>query len=66
MGYCCLPPERVELTVNSKKETNGRVKIGQESRWAAVVEFGSYNNRVKLGQKESAWAWVKLGLVHFD
>ena len=21
----CLPPERVELTVNSKKQTNGRV-----------------------------------------
>ena len=40
MGYCCLPPERVELTVNSKKETNGRVKMGQESIWAAVVEIG--------------------------
>ena len=26
-------PERVELTVNSKKETNGRVKMGQESKW---------------------------------
>ena len=33
-GYCCLPPEKVELTVNSKKETNGRAKMGQELRWA--------------------------------
>ena len=31
MGYCSLPPERVELTLNSKKETNGRVKMRQES-----------------------------------
>ena len=37
MGYFCFHPEIVELTVNSKKETNGRVKMGQESRWAAVV-----------------------------
>ena len=37
MGCCRLPPEKAELTVNSKKETNGRVKMGQESRWAAVV-----------------------------
>ena len=33
MGCCCLPPERVERTVNSKKEENGRAKMGQESRW---------------------------------
>ena len=37
LGYCCLPPERVERTVNSKKETNGRIRMGQESKWAAVV-----------------------------
>ena len=30
-------PEKIELTVNSKKETNDRVKLGQESRWTAVV-----------------------------
>ena len=30
----CSPPERVELTMNSKKETNGRVKMGQLSKWA--------------------------------
>ena len=34
MGYWCLPPERVEVTVNSKKETNGMVKMGQGSKWA--------------------------------
>ena len=34
MGYCCLPPERVELTVNSKKGTNSMVKMSQESKWA--------------------------------
>ena len=28
MGCCCLSPERNKLTVNSKKETNGRVKMG--------------------------------------
>ena len=32
MDCCCLPPERVELTVSSKKETNGRVKMGQKSQ----------------------------------
>ena len=31
MGCCCLSPERVKLTVNSKKEPNGRVKMGQKS-----------------------------------
>ena len=31
---CCLPPDRVKLTVNSKKETNSRVKMGKESKWA--------------------------------
>ena len=106
--YCCLPPDRVKLTVNSKKETNSRVKMGQESRWASVTyplkkskcaaavypltesnnwtarkkervgsnwvkrsqvgpgPFWLEDNRVKLGLKESSWAWVKLGQAHFD
>ena len=64
MDYCCLPPERVELTVNNKKETNSRVKIGQESRGAAVVRCPvpqrveltvnnrkETNGRVKMGQE---------------
>ena len=37
MDYFYLSPERVELTVSSKKETNGRVKRGKGSRWAAIV-----------------------------
>ena len=36
MECCCLPPDWVKLTVNSKKETNSRVKMGQGSRWASV------------------------------
>ena len=31
MGCCCLPPERVKLSLTSKKETNGGVKLDQES-----------------------------------
>ena len=34
MGLCYLSPDRVKLTVNSKKETNSRVKMGKESKWA--------------------------------
>ena len=37
MDCYCLPPEKVKLTVHTKKETNSRVKMGQGSRWAAVV-----------------------------
>ena len=45
MGCCCLPPERLKLTANSKKETNGMVKIGQESKQAK-----SQNGpRIKMG-----------------
>ena len=73
MGYCCLLPERVELTVNSKKETNGMVKIGQESKWAkgqdgllwftpervelTMNSKKETNGRVEMGQ-ESRWATV--------
>ena len=32
MGCCCLPPERVKLTANSKKETSFRVKIDEVSK----------------------------------
>ena len=34
MGLCYLAADRVKLTVNSKKETNSRVKRGKESKWA--------------------------------
>ena len=39
INLSCLPPERVKLTASSKKETNDRVKMSQESRCAAVVEI---------------------------
>ena len=53
MGWCHLPPERVKLTVNTKKETNGRVKMGQGSRWASVI----------YPLKESKWAAVVYPLT---
>ena len=34
MSLCYLAPDKVKLTVNSKKETNSRVKMGKESKWA--------------------------------
>ena len=37
MGCCCLPPDSVKLAVNSKKQTNSRVKMGKGSRWASVI-----------------------------
>ena len=45
MGCCCLPPDRVKLAVNSKKETNTRVKMGKGSRWASVIP----PEKVKMG-----------------
>ena len=73
MGNCCLPPERVKLTVNSKKETNGRVnwakgqngprvKMGNcclppERVKLTVNSKKETNGRVKMGQ-ESRWATV--------
>ena len=60
MGHCCLPPERVKLTVSSKKETNGRVKMGQESRWATVVySVKEWNNSEQL--ERNKWH-CKIGL----
>ena len=37
MGYCHLPLDIVNLAVNSKKETKGRVKMDQGSRWVCVI-----------------------------
>ena len=36
-GCCCLPLDKVNLAVNSKKETKGRVKMEQWSRWVCVI-----------------------------
>ena len=37
MGCCSLPLDRVNLAVNSKKETKGRVKMDQGSRWVCAI-----------------------------
>ena len=44
-GLLLFTPGRVKLTVNSKKETNGRVKIAQESKWAKRQN----GPRIKMG-----------------
>ena len=64
-------PERVELTVNSRKETNGRVKMGNESRWATVVyPLKESNNseqqdrnkwKSQIGPKSQNGPIVKMG-----
>ena len=87
MGCCCLPPDRVKLAGNSKKETNSRVKMGKGSRWASVnyplkeSKWGccclppyrvklivnskkETNSRVKMG-KGSKWAKGQDGLLFF-
>ena len=46
MGWCHLPPKRVKLTENTKKETNSKVKMGQGSRCSSVI----------YPLKESKWA----------
>ena len=45
--------DRVNLAVNSKKESNSRVKMGQRSRWASVI----------YPLKESKWAAVVYPLT---
>ena len=66
MDFCCLPPDRVKLAVNSKKETKSRVKMGKESRLLlftpervklTVNSKKETNSRVKMGQG-SKWASV--------
>ena len=39
MGCCCLPLDRVNVAVNSKKDTKGRVKMDQGSRWVCVISL---------------------------
>ena len=80
MGCCCLPLDRVKLAVNSKKETNSRVKMGKESNWAKSqngprVKMGFCSlppDRVKLAvnskKKQTAgskWAKGQDGLLLF-
>ena len=65
MGYCCLSPERGELTLNSKRETNDRVKMGQGSKCAVVVYPLKESNNSEQ-QERNKWqgqngARVKIG-----
>ena len=64
MGFCCLLPDRVKLAVNSKKETNSRVKMGKESKWAKGQDWLLFLSRVKMS-KESKWAKGQDGLLLF-
>ena len=47
MGCCFLPLDRVNLAVNSKKETKGRVKMDQGSRWVCYLA----PDRVKMRKR---------------
>ena len=55
MGFCSLPPDRVKQAVNSKKESNSRVKMFQGSRWASVI----------YPLKESKWGKYHYGPLLF-
>ena len=72
MSCCCLPPDRMKLAVNSKKEIKNRVKMGKRSRWATVIyplkesKWGCCclpPNRVKLivNSKKETNSRVKMG-----
>ena len=72
MDCCCLPPDRVKLAVNSKKETNSRVKMGKGSGWVSVIYCLKESNwgccclppdRVKLivNSKKETNSRVKMG-----
>ena len=68
---CCFYPERFKLTVNSKTDTNGRDKMGQESRWAkgqdgllSVVyplNSGTNSEQQEKQMALSKWARVEMG-----
>ena len=63
MGCCCLPPDRVKLTVNSKKNTNGRVKNGPR------VKMGCHclpPERVKVNGQGLIWAIVVYPVKEFN
>ena len=70
MDCCCLPPDRVKITVNNKK-TNSRVKMGKDSKWAnsqngPTVKMGFCYlppERVKLAvnSKKETKGRVKIG-----
>ena len=69
MSCCCLPLDRVNLAVNSKKETKDRVKmdlcyLAPDRVKLTVNSKKETNSRVKMG-KESKWAKGQDGLLFF-
>ena len=67
MGLCYLAPDRGKLTVNSKKETNSRIKMGQGSRWDSVIYSLKESKWVAAVYPwtESKWEKVQDGLLLF-
>ena len=66
MSLCYLAPDRVKLTVNSKKETNSRVKMGFCYLPPEKVKMGCcclLPDRVKLtvNSKKETNSRVKIG-----
>ena len=66
MSWCNLPPERVKLPLNTNKETNGRVKIAQKSKWAksqnGLVSFTPERVKLTVNTKKKQKAgsqWAK-------
>ena len=67
MGFCYLPPDRVKLAVNSKKETNSRVKVGKESRLLLFTPWKSQTNseqQVRNKQQGQNGPRVKMGFCY--
>ena len=62
MGLCYLAPDRVKLTVNSKEETNSRVKMGKESKWASQTNSEQQERNRTAGSK---WTKGQDGLLLF-
>ena len=86
MGFCYLPPERVKMRLllftpwqshtnsEQQKETNSRVKMGNESKWAkgqdGLLSFTPWQRQTGSEQQEkqtagSKWAKGQDGLLLF-
>ena len=64
MGSCCLPFDRVKLTLNTKKEINSKVKIAQEAKWAKnqdeLISFIPKRVKLTVNSKKEMNSRVKL------
>ena len=57
MGCCCLLPDTVKLLVNSKKETNSRVKMGQGAR----SKFWGVSGSADRGGGDNSIQFINIG-----